>query len=382
MQKNETFNWSEEPEKAFTKLKEALCTAPLLESPDMSKPFSKTTDTSGYAVGGILSQGKIGSDLPVANTSRVLRGPELKYDTYEKQALAVIHAVRAFRPYVFGITIVTDHQPLIWFKTADINTRVQKWRFKLSEYDYEIIYKPGKMNANADALSRNPVEYRQINVITRRQALMKSNLKETNAQVEEPKSKRVIPTRIQARTTKRNQNKVINYAESDIESDYEAEARLPEKKKVLKNYQTSPTNDEPSQNRTILKGLDIDVKNTGSELSSTDAEVNQNAISRREVTDKEIGKPQELRKRSTSGSNHQSETEISIQTPYSRNLVETKELLQFRKDNIVYIVASDGSPCDEGSRGLIEANKIPRKQTLQIGSISESNWSNGKYIFG
>ena len=174
LQKNEAFHWSEDAESAFNKLKEALCTAPLLQPPDMSKPFLITTDASGYAIGGILSQGKIGSDLPVAYTSRVLRGPELKYDVYEKEALAVIHAVRTFRPYVFGrkFTIITDHQPLIWFKTADLNTRVQKWRFKLPEYDYEIIYKPGRMNPNADALSRNPVDIKQINVITRRQALM------------------------------------------------------------------------------------------------------------------------------------------------------------------------------------------------------------------
>ena len=154
LQKNETFNWTKDAENAFENLKEVLCSALLLQYPDMSKPFLITTDASGYAVGGILSQGKIERDKPIAYTSRVPRGPELKYDTYEKEALAVIHAVRTFRPYVFGrkFTIVTDHQPLIWF----LNTRVQKWRFKLSEYDYEIIYKPGKMNANADVLSRNP----------------------------------------------------------------------------------------------------------------------------------------------------------------------------------------------------------------------------------
>ena len=113
----------------------------LIKTPDLSKPFLISIDASGYAVGGILSQGQIGSDQPVA---LYLTGPQrtiTKYDTYEKEALAVIHAVRTFRPYVFGrkFTIVTDHQPLIWFKTADLNTRVQKWRFKLSEYDYEKI---------------------------------------------------------------------------------------------------------------------------------------------------------------------------------------------------------------------------------------------------
>ena len=82
LQKNETFHWTDDAQQAFEKLKELLCTAaPLLKSPDLSKPFLITTDASGYAVGGILSQGKIGSDQPVAYTSRVLRGPELKYGT-------------------------------------------------------------------------------------------------------------------------------------------------------------------------------------------------------------------------------------------------------------------------------------------------------------
>ena len=100
LKKNEAFCWSEDAGKAFLRLKEALCTAPVLKYPAMSKLFLITTDASGHAVGGILSQGKIGSDLPVAYTSRVLRGPELKYETYEKEALAIIHAVRTFRPYV------------------------------------------------------------------------------------------------------------------------------------------------------------------------------------------------------------------------------------------------------------------------------------------
>ena len=74
--------------------------------------------------------------------------------------------------YEKKINTITDHQPLVWFKMDESNTRVQKWRFKLSEFDYEVIYKPGKSNLNADALSRNPTEQvpRQFcNAITRNQ---------------------------------------------------------------------------------------------------------------------------------------------------------------------------------------------------------------------
>lgn len=135
LQNNEEFKWTDQVAESFLKLRQALCEAPLLQFPDMSKPFIITTDASGYALGGILSQGKLGKDQPIAYTSRVLRGPELNYETYEKEALAVIHSVKTFRPYVFGrkFIIVTDHQPLVWFKTADLNTRVKKWRFKLWE---------------------------------------------------------------------------------------------------------------------------------------------------------------------------------------------------------------------------------------------------------
>jgi len=65
--------------------------------------------------------------------------------------------VKHFRPYLYGtkFKIITDHKPLIWlFNVTDPGSRLIRWRLKLEEYEYEIIHKPGKANANADALSR------------------------------------------------------------------------------------------------------------------------------------------------------------------------------------------------------------------------------------
>ena len=84
----------------------------------------------------------------------------------------------------------------------------------------------------------------------------------------------------------------------------------------------------------------------------------------------------------TNDDSHVSEEEEPIQTSFNRNIVESKELLQFRRDYITYFVASNGDPCDEGCRTLIEANKIPAKQALQIGSIKETKRNNNKYLFG
>ena len=95
------FYWSEKHQ-AFELLKEKLCEEPLLHRSDFSQPFILTTDASGFAIGGILSQDKIGKDKPIAYTSRSLNDCERKYDTYEKEALAIIYCVTYFRPYLYG----------------------------------------------------------------------------------------------------------------------------------------------------------------------------------------------------------------------------------------------------------------------------------------
>jgi len=69
-------------------------------------------------LGGILSQGEINKDRPVAYASRTLTDNELKYDTYEKEALAIVYCVKHFRSYLYGrkFILVTDQKPLLWFK--------------------------------------------------------------------------------------------------------------------------------------------------------------------------------------------------------------------------------------------------------------------------
>ena len=107
----------------------------------------------------MLSQGSIGKDLPITYASRTLNDAETRYSTIEKELLAVIFAVEHFRPYLYGqqFTLVTDHRPLVWLHNVrDPTSRLMRWRIKLNEYDYEIVYKPGKINSNADALSHNP----------------------------------------------------------------------------------------------------------------------------------------------------------------------------------------------------------------------------------
>ncbi|CAK9834654.1 Retrovirus-related Pol polyprotein from transposon 17.6 [Anthophora retusa] len=154
------FNWTQEQQKSFEQLRNELCTQPILQYPDFNRPFIITTDASDFAVGAVLSQGEIGRDLPIAYASRSLNKAERNYSATEKECLAMVYAVQYFRPYVFGrkFTLVTDHRPLVWLHSVkDPTSRLVKWKLKLLEYEYDVKHKPGKINMNADALSRNPV---------------------------------------------------------------------------------------------------------------------------------------------------------------------------------------------------------------------------------
>ena len=160
LKKDVPFIWGNSQQKAFDQCKQILTTTPILQYPDFNKEFILTTDASLHAIGAILSQGEVGKDLPIAYASRTLNKAESNYSTIERELLAIVWAVKHFRPYLFGrrFKIVTDHKPLTWlFSIKDPGSRLVRWRLKLEEYDYEIMYKAGKINTNADALSRPPI---------------------------------------------------------------------------------------------------------------------------------------------------------------------------------------------------------------------------------
>jgi transposase InsO family protein len=160
LKKDTLFKWENEQQLAFERLKACLTSAPLLSYPDFSIPFVLTCDASNYAISAILSQGPVGSDKPIAFASRTLTKAECNYSTTEKECVAILFGTKTFRPYLYGrhFKIITDHRPLKWlFNHKDPGSKLVRWRLKLEEFDYEVEYKKGKINSNADALSRYPV---------------------------------------------------------------------------------------------------------------------------------------------------------------------------------------------------------------------------------
>jgi hypothetical protein len=160
LRKNEKFDWNSESQTVFEKLKQALSSPPILAFPDFTRPFTVYTDASDIAVGAVLSQILHGQERVIAYYSRQLRKAELRYSTIEKEALAIVAATKEFYPYLYGFsfTVVTDHNPLASLKHfKDVGGRITRWLLFLQQFDYSITYRPGKSNANADALSRIPV---------------------------------------------------------------------------------------------------------------------------------------------------------------------------------------------------------------------------------
>ena len=154
------FYWETAQREAFETLKERLCSEPILRSPDFNEPFLIYTDASDFALGAVLAQGPLNKDHVVAYASRTLHGAELRYSTYERELLAIVFAVHQFRPYVYGkkFTVITDHMPLKWLhETTRPELRAHRLKAKLEGLNFDIIYRPGKKNANADFLSRNPI---------------------------------------------------------------------------------------------------------------------------------------------------------------------------------------------------------------------------------
>lgn len=153
--------------KTFEVCKNLLTSSDVLRYPDFSLPFISTTDASNFALGAVLSQGTVGKDRPVVYASRTLTKSEDDYSAIEKELLAIDWATKYFRPYLFGrkFTLYTDHQPLTYalnLKTP--NSKLVKWRLRLSEFNFDVEYKPGKQNVVADAWSRIPSENVELNI--------------------------------------------------------------------------------------------------------------------------------------------------------------------------------------------------------------------------
>ncbi len=164
VEKGKAFVMTPEATDAFQTLKQRFTTAPMLRHYDPDRETQVETDASGYATSGIHSQlfgaGPEGRWHPVAFFSRKLTPVELRYDTHDKELMAIVLAMNHWGQYLRGVArpvrVRTDHNNLWYFMTKrSLNGRQAGWAESLARYDFNIEYRPGKAKP-ADGPSRRP----------------------------------------------------------------------------------------------------------------------------------------------------------------------------------------------------------------------------------
>jgi hypothetical protein len=152
------FEWSDEVQSTFDKMKKVMSTCFVLSLLGFSLPFILVCAASGEGVGVVLMQNR----HPITYESHKLRGLELLYTIYGKEMLAIMHDLAKFRQCLVGAKCVVriDHNSLKYFLAQkDLNERQQKWVSKIQAYNFDIEYVKGKNNVVANALSRRPSTY-------------------------------------------------------------------------------------------------------------------------------------------------------------------------------------------------------------------------------
>src|SRR5438067_7104142 len=142
---------------AFNRLKQALVSAPIMQTPDWNLPFEIMCDASNFAVGAVLGQRKENRLHAIYYASKTLDEAQINYATTEKELLAVVYAFEKFRPYLVGAKVIvyTDHAALRYLMSKkDAKHRLIRWILLLLEFDVEIRDKKGTENSAADHLSR------------------------------------------------------------------------------------------------------------------------------------------------------------------------------------------------------------------------------------
>jgi len=164
LKKDTKFQWDDNAEQAFLKLKEIFTKGPLLRHFNQEKRCIIETDASKTAIGAICSQEcEDGLVRPIAYYSRSLTPAERNYHVHDTELLAIIEALETWRHYLAyskeKTLIYTDHKNLLYFtEKRKFNARQVRWSHILEDYNFEIVYRSGAKNKAADALSRKDSE--------------------------------------------------------------------------------------------------------------------------------------------------------------------------------------------------------------------------------
>ena len=145
-----SFRWDQAEQASFDVLKAALTSAPVLRVWESARPTRLITDASELAIGVILEQLDDHGDWhPVAFESRKNTLQELRYPPHLLELLAVVHALRVFRPYLLNkpFDLHTDNASLQWLQVQrTISHHQARWLDAIAEFKFKVVHIPGRTN--------------------------------------------------------------------------------------------------------------------------------------------------------------------------------------------------------------------------------------------
>ena len=157
--------WKEEHQQVTESLIDIITSFKVMSYPDYNKPFVLHTDASYDGLGAVLYQRSEEEDTlkVIGFASRSLRQSEKNYHSSKLEFLALKWAITdPFRDYLYyakHFTAYTDNNPLTYILTAPkLDATGQRWVSELADYTFDLKYKPGRTNIEADALSRLPLD--------------------------------------------------------------------------------------------------------------------------------------------------------------------------------------------------------------------------------
>jgi hypothetical protein len=161
LHKGKTFKCTPAVQEAFDNLKAAIDKPLMLHRPNPELNFVLQTDASGVGIAAVLYQEQQHTRRIISYASARLNEAQRRYHINEQECLAIVWAVKKYRPYLEEGPFVlrTDNKALLWLNTAkESNAKLTRWALHLQEFSFTVEHCPGKENELPDLLSRQPDE--------------------------------------------------------------------------------------------------------------------------------------------------------------------------------------------------------------------------------
>ena len=155
--------WGPEHQAALEKLIGFITSPPILAYADYNSEFFLHTDASGEGLGAILYQEQQGVTRVIAYASRSLKPAERNYHSTKLEFMAMKWAIcdqfRDYLSYADHFKVYTDNNPLLFVMgLTKPNSSIHRWISELGEFNFTVFFRPGKVNRDADSLSRLPLD--------------------------------------------------------------------------------------------------------------------------------------------------------------------------------------------------------------------------------